>query len=256
MPPKKVNIKKNSKSNKTKNETKNKKKLVSYTESSIRSADYDTINRDDYEITSLSEDYNKANINKEIKVSRKNSKIEMKKDTGNDTGKDTGTESEEESVEEEESIEEEENVDDEEENVEENVEEEEETAEEEETVEEETGDTCIYKKAKVKNFDADDNEELELAYDDDNNIFDEIVKPDDRITKPFMTIFERVRILGDRAKQLSLGAKPMIKGLEILNPKEVAKLELEKGVMPLIIERVLPNGKKERWYTHELKIIN
>ena len=256
MPPKKVNIKKNSKSNKTKNETKNKKKLVSYTESSIRSADYDTINRDDYEITSLSEDYNKANINKEIKVSRKNSKIEMKKDTGNDTGKDTGTESEEESVEEEESIEEEENVDDEEENVEENVEEEEETAEEEETVEEETGDTCIYKKAKVTNFDADDNEELELAYDDDNNIFDEIVKPDDRITKPFMTIFERVRILGDRAKQLSLGAKPMIKGLEILNPKEVAKLELEKGVMPLIIERVLPNGKKERWYTHELKIIN
>jgi len=71
-----------------------------------------------------------------------------------------------------------------------------------------------------------------------------------------MTIFERVRLLGDRAKQLSLGAKPMIKGLETVNPKEVAKLELEKGVMPLIIERVLPNGKKERWYTHELKIIN
>ena len=59
----------------------------------------------------------------------------------------------------------------------------------------------------------------------------------------------------DRAKQLSLDAKPMIKGLSKMNPIEIAKLELEKGVMPLIIERILPNGKKEHWKVNELKII-
>lgn len=122
---------------------------------------------------------------------------------------------------------------------------------------EEADDECLYKKAKVKNFDADEEDELELIYDDDDLNYNEIVKSEDRITKPFMTVFERVRLLGDRAKQLSLGAKPMIKDLEtMMNPKEIAKLELEKGVIPLIIERVLPNGKKERWRVNELKIIN
>jgi len=226
MPPKKgkVIIKKNIKST----ESKNKKKLVSHTESSIRSADYDNIDRDDYENTNLSDEFIDTDKDEIAEVAEEA------------TEEVVGEEAVEEEAEEEEAVEEE------------AVEEE---AEEEEA-EEEADDDCLYKKAKVKNFDADDNEELELVYDDDNIIFDEIVKPDDRITKPFMTIFERVRLLGDRAKQLSLGAKPMIKGLETINPKDVAKLELEKGVMPLIIERVLPNGKKERWYTHELKIIN
>ena len=225
MPPKKgkVIIKKNIKST----ESKNKKKLVSQSESSIRSVDYDNIDRDEYESTNLSDettDSDKDDLDKQINEATE------------EVPEEEVAEEEAEEVAEEEA--------------------EEEEAEEEAEEAEEVDDDCLYKKAKVKNFDADDNEELELVYDDDNNIFDEIVKPDDRITKPFMTIFERVRLLGDRAKQLSLGAKPMIKGLETVNPKEVAKLELEKGVIPLIIERVLPNGKKERWYTHELKIIN
>ena len=226
MPPKKgkVIIKKNIKST----DSKNKKKLASHVESSNRSADYDNIDRDEYEITNLSDD----SIDTD------------KDDIDNIDNPDKQIDEVTEEIPEEEVVEEE------------PEEEAEDEAEAEEEAEEEADDDCLYKKAKVKNFDADDNEELELVYDDDNNIFDEIVKPDDRITKPFMTIFERVRLLGDRAKQLSLGAKPMIKGLETVNPKEVAKLELEKGVMPLIIERVLPNGKKERWYTHELKIIN
>jgi DNA-directed RNA polymerase subunit K/omega len=71
-----------------------------------------------------------------------------------------------------------------------------------------------------------------------------------------MTIYERVRLLGERAKQLSLGAKPMIKNVDNMNPKDIAKLELENKVIPLIIIRTLPNGVKEKWKVSELEIIN
>ena len=77
-----------------------------------------------------------------------------------------------------------------------------------------------------------------------------------RITKKYMTIYERVRVLGERAKQLSLGAKPLIKGVENMDPKVVARMELEKKVIPLIIIRTLPNGQKEKWRVSELEIIN
>lgn len=113
---------------------------------------------------------------------------------------------------------------------------------------------CFYKFGK-KNGDEDEDEDIdnyEESFDDDKKIYDDIVKPEDRITKPVLSKYERVRLLGDRAKQLSLGAKPMLKNVEHLTPKEIAKLELEHKTMPLIIERPLPNGKRERWYLHEL----
>jgi DNA-directed RNA polymerase subunit K/omega len=76
------------------------------------------------------------------------------------------------------------------------------------------------------------------------------------MTKNYLTIYERVRILGERAKQLSLGAKALIKGAENLDPKVVARMELEKKIIPLIIIRTLPNGQKEKWKVSELEIIN
>ena len=71
-----------------------------------------------------------------------------------------------------------------------------------------------------------------------------------------MTIYERVRLLGERATQLSYGAKPMIKNVGNLDPKIIAKLELEAKLIPLIIIRTLPNGLKEKWRVSELEIIN
>ena len=68
-----------------------------------------------------------------------------------------------------------------------------------------------------------------------------------------MLKYERVRLLGDRAQQLALGAKPMLKNIEGLSTKEIAELEIKNNVIPLIIERPLPNGKKERWYISELE---
>ena len=45
----------------------------------------------------------------------------------------------------------------------------------------------------------------------------------------------------------------MIKNVENLDPKIVAKLELEKRVIPLIILRELPNGTIEKWKVSELE---
>jgi DNA-directed RNA polymerase subunit K/omega len=119
-------------------------------------------------------------------------------------------------------------------------------------------DNCMYKFNR-KNFDDDEDEvdDEELSFEDDNVKYDDLItNPEDREAKPVLTKYERVRILGDRAKQISLGAKPMLLEVDDLSPKEIAKLELEKGVIPLIIEKVFPDGKRERWKVSELKIEN
>ena len=151
-------------------------------------------------------------------------------------------------------IEEEENSDD---NLEEEEEEEESEEEEEEEEVQEDGD-CLYRftgKKKKKDILADVEVEDNFIEDDtiETSVF---VESEKRITKNYMTVYERVRLLGERAKQLSLGAKPLIKGAENMDPKIVAKMELEQKIIPLIIIRTLPNGLREKWKVSELKIIN
>jgi DNA-directed RNA polymerase subunit K/omega len=141
--------------------------------------------------------------------------------------------------------------------------EEEDEVEEEEEEEEEGGDDgdgdCLYrftgKKKKVKDVLADIEIEDDF-FEDEPIVTSTFVEPANRMTKKYLTIYERVRILGERAKQLSLGAKPLIKGAENLDPKVVARMELEKKIIPLIIIRTLPNGQKEKWRVSELELIN
>lgn len=114
-------------------------------------------------------------------------------------------------------------------------------------------DNCLYKYADEKN-NMDDDDEYDPTFDDDNiEIKSNIVKPQERITKPFLTKYEKTRLLGDRTQQLTLGAKPMIKNTENLPASQIAIMELEQNLIPLIIERELPNGNKERWYLNELQ---
>ena len=67
------------------------------------------------------------------------------------------------------------------------------------------------------------------------------LEDDQRITK-----YERARIVGSRALQISMGAPFLVKlsekELEALeyNPVRIAKLEFEKGVIPITVKRVLP----------------
>lgn len=70
-----------------------------------------------------------------------------------------------------------------------------------------------------------------------------------------LTKYERARIIGARALQIAMGApqllKMRVKDLEAINysPVELAKMELEKGIMPITIRRPLPKKtlpKKEQ----------
>jgi DNA-directed RNA polymerase I, II, and III subunit RPABC2 len=91
----------------------------------------------------------------------------------------------------------------------------------------------------------------ELFGDEDNNIIKQ-----DRITKPILTKYEKVRILSTRIKQLQQGAKPMLKNYSGLSAREMALEELKHKIIPLIIERPVPNVGIEKWKLSELEILD
>ena len=63
------------------------------------------------------------------------------------------------------------------------------------------------------------------------------------IGPPTLTRFEKARIMGARALQLSLGAPPFIPvPKEVATSLDLAYAELEKRVIPITIRRVFPNG--------------
>ncbi|KAG8999649.1 DNA-directed RNA polymerases I II and III subunit RPABC2 [Tulasnella sp. JGI-2019a] len=78
-------------------------------------------------------------------------------------------------------------------------------------------------------------------------------KPNEvKITTPYMTKYERARILGTRALQISMNA-PILVPLEgETDPLEIAIKELSQRKIPLIIRRYLPDGSYEDWKVSEL----
>jgi len=63
------------------------------------------------------------------------------------------------------------------------------------------------------------------------------------IGPPTLTRFEKARIMGSRALQLSLGAPPFIDfSKNISTSLEIAMEELHQKVIPIVIRRTLPNG--------------
>tara|TARA_B100000586_G_C19701751_1_gene257776 strand:- start:27 stop:470 length:444 start_codon:yes stop_codon:yes gene_type:complete len=63
---------------------------------------------------------------------------------------------------------------------------------------------------------------------------------------PTLTRFEKARIMGARALQLSFGAPSFIKiPKNATTSLDIAMEELNKRVIPIIIKRTLPNGNYE-----------
>jgi DNA-directed RNA polymerase I, II, and III subunit RPABC2 len=88
--------------------------------------------------------------------------------------------------------------------------------------------------------------------DDDNNIIDPLHR-----TLPFLTKYEKARILGQRAKQIETGAKPFVRVPEnIIDSYIIAELELKEKKIPFIIKRPIPGGAFEYWNIKDLENIN
>jgi DNA-directed RNA polymerase subunit K/omega len=100
----------------------------------------------------------------------------------------------------------------------------------------------------------DDNDFFEINDSDiKQEIIEKMVEPSKRISPNRLTKYEMVRILGERTKQLTLGAKPMIKNYQSLSYDKIAEEELKLNMIPYKIKRPLPNGRYEIWTLDELK---
>ena len=80
------------------------------------------------------------------------------------------------------------------------------------------------------------------------------VAMEDRITTPYMTKYERARILGTRALQISMNAPVMVELEGETDPLQIALKELRQRKIPITVRRFLPDGSYEDWNVDELII--
>ncbi|XP_039035638.1 DNA-directed RNA polymerases II, IV and V subunit 6A-like [Hibiscus syriacus] len=73
-----------------------------------------------------------------------------------------------------------------------------------------------------------------------------------RKTSKYMTKYERARILGTRALQISMNAPVMVELEGESDPLEIAMKELRERKIPFTIRRYLPGGSYEDWGVDEL----
>jgi len=132
-------------------------------------------------------------------------------------------------------------------------------------------------------YGGDDKNDDDISYDDNNNYDNEFddeeineeeeeidildeegkgnkknskeIDKEKRITTEYLTKYEKARVLGARALQISKNAPVMI-NLEPgeWNPLSIAEKELKEGKIPFIIRRYLPNNTYEDWKVNELKL--
>ncbi|KNH03685.1 DNA-directed RNA polymerase I II and III subunit Rpb6 [Perkinsela sp. CCAP 1560/4] len=75
-----------------------------------------------------------------------------------------------------------------------------------------------------------------------------------RVTTPFLTRFERARLLGTRALQISMNAPVLVPLEGEMDPLQIALKELQQKVIPIKIRRYLPDGSFEDWSLSELEV--
>ena len=95
----------------------------------------------------------------------------------------------------------------------------------------------------------DHNEEVEVSIEASA----EFISKENRVSANRLTKYEMVRILGERIKQLNMGAKPLIKNHQGLSYDKIAEEEFKKNMIPFKLKRPLPNGKFEIWTLDELQ---
>jgi DNA-directed RNA polymerase I, II, and III subunit RPABC2 len=90
-----------------------------------------------------------------------------------------------------------------------------------------------------------------VVRDGDGNIIDPLHQ-----TLPFITRYEKAKILGERAKQINAGA-PIFVEVEpsVIDGYLIALKEFEEKKIPFIIKRPLPNGGCEYWKFKDLELL-
>ena len=99
----------------------------------------------------------------------------------------------------------------------------------------------------------DDSNEFVDQYDDefiqeDIDITEDQIRALVKIGPPILTRFEKARILGTRALQISMSAPPLLdfeeeKDKDMNDPLLIAVHELEAKVLPISVRRFLPDGR-------------
>eukprot|EP00828_Plagiopyla_frontata_P044965 TRINITY_DN7536_c0_g1_i2.p3 TRINITY_DN7536_c0_g1~~TRINITY_DN7536_c0_g1_i2.p3 ORF type:complete len:134 (+),score=34.37 TRINITY_DN7536_c0_g1_i2:143-544(+) len=97
-------------------------------------------------------------------------------------------------------------------------------------------------------FNEEEAQENEQAAEDKFELVDKKVdstkkKATERITPKFMTKYEKARIIGTRALQISKNAPIMVQfGKDDYDPIQIAEKELTEKKIPFIVRRYLPDG--------------
>ena len=110
--------------------------------------------------------------------------------------------------------------------------------------------TDFHPELKIHNYDEVDSLSR-IVRDQNGNIIDPFHK-----TLPFITRYERARILGERAKQLNSGAKAFVEvDPTIIDGYLIALKEFDEKKIPFIVTRPIPTGGCEYWKFSDLEII-
>ncbi len=74
----------------------------------------------------------------------------------------------------------------------------------------------------------------------------------ERVTSRFLSKYERARIIGTRALQISMNYPLTIDRGGLIDPIRIAEKELENKTLPLVLRRYLPDGNYEDWALKDL----
>jgi DNA-directed RNA polymerase subunit K/omega len=97
------------------------------------------------------------------------------------------------------------------------------------------------------------------------NVVEDVLKViehlnDTKISKPIMTIYEFDKIIALRTQQIASGAPLFIDNITTdvksnMELRQIALKELTEGRLPFMIERKLPNNKKEYYRVRDLDLV-
>ena len=100
-------------------------------------------------------------------------------------------------------------------------------------------------------------EEVKIMTNIHRNDNGEIINDNLHKTLPFLTKYEKARVLGLRAKQINQGAVIYVDVPDnIIDGYTIATLELQQKKIPFIIRRPIPNGGSEYWKVSDLELLD